>query len=90
MCRRRMGRGLILLRRIRIIFGLIDSVGVYGADGTRRVVDRVTPAQVGHIFRGRYSGGRGDCFAIAGTIDPSPLRGKIQMPHRMSTWLRSG
>jgi hypothetical protein len=44
----------------------------------RRKTDRVTSAGVGHIFRGRYTGGRVDFFAIAETIDASPVRGEMQ------------
>jgi hypothetical protein len=51
-------------------------VRIFDGDGTRTRPDRATPMQIAHIFRTRYSGGRGK---------PSPLRGKIQMPRSMST-----
>ena len=45
--------------------------------------DRVTRELVGHIFAGVTRAGGVDCFAIAETIAPSPLRREIQMPQSM-------
>jgi len=39
-------------------------VRIFDGDGTRTRPDRATPMQIAHIFRTRYSGGRGK---------PSPL-----------------
>ena len=73
------------LRSFWIRNGGVDIVDIREADGARRMPHRVTPVQIAHIFGGRYTGGQGDCFAIAETIDPSPRRGEIQMPRSMST-----
>jgi hypothetical protein len=34
-------------------------VRIFDGDGTRTRPDRATPMQIAHIFRTRYSGGRG-------------------------------
>jgi hypothetical protein len=39
--------------------GFVDIVGIVDGSGTRTRTDRVAPSQIGHIFGGRYSGGRG-------------------------------
>jgi hypothetical protein len=59
--------------------GFVDLVLIFGGVGARGMLDRGAPAQVGHFFRTRYSGGRGK---------PSPLRGKILTPRSPSTAIR--